>query len=299
MAENQLAVAAQNKKQQIKAFNDIVNNAYYQNQLKSLFGKNAGTFATSMMELYTSNADLQQCDPKLVAAEAMKAAALHLPIQKSLGRAHVVVFKNKGIPTPTFIPGWKGLVDLAVRTGQYLTVNPTVVYEGELRGVDKLSGFIDISGEKESNKVLGYVGYFELIGGFKKMVYMTLKDMCHFAKTKAPSLKYNQKVTEQTLYELAQKQAEEGPAADGMGWLANFESMAKKTVIRRVLDYGPMSIEMQTAISLHDQAENAEAIRDAENLEARPVINASQMMQDAEEVKAEEVKEEPEDKPDF
>ena len=77
MEQNQIQI--NNKKQQIKAFNDIVNNAYYQNQLQRLFGKNAGTFATSMMELYTSNSDLQQCDPKLVAAEAMRAAALHLP----------------------------------------------------------------------------------------------------------------------------------------------------------------------------------------------------------------------------
>ena len=69
MAENQIQVA--DKKQQIAAFNNIVNNAYYQNQLQKLFGKNAGTFATSMMELFTSNAELQQCDPKLVVAEAM------------------------------------------------------------------------------------------------------------------------------------------------------------------------------------------------------------------------------------
>ena len=291
MAENQIQVV--NKKQQIQAFKDIVDNAYYQNQLKKVFGANAGTFATSMMELYTGSTELQQCDPKLVAAEAMRAAALRLPLQKSLGRAHVVVFKNKGVPTPTFIPGWKGLVDLAVRSGQYLTINPTVIYEGEFRGQDKLSGFIDVSGEKESNKILGYVGYFELIGGFKKMIYMTLKEMCHFAKTKVPSLKYRKDVTEESLYNLAQEQAEHGPSAEGMGWLANFESMAKKTVIRRVLDYGPMSIEMQQAVALHDREyETAEEIRDAENMEVKQVVNASDIIQ-PEEVKEPEQEEAP------
>lgn len=291
MAENQLQ--AVNKKQQIKAFNDIVNTAYYQNQLKTVFGNNAGTFATSMMELFTGSPELQQCDPKLVAAEAMKAAALHLPLQRSLGRAHVVVFKNKGVPTPTFIPGWKGLVDLAVRTGQYLTINPTVIYKGELRGFDKLSGFIDVSGEKESNEVLGYVGYFELIGGFKKMIYMSLTDMCHFAKTKVSYLKFNKDVTEESLYKLAQEQAEHGPAADGMGWLANFESMAKKTVIRRVLDYGPMSIEMYQAVALNDREyESAEEIRDAENMEVKQVINAADIIQPEEVVEEQQPEQE-------
>ena len=189
MAENQIQTA--NNKQQIQAFNNIVNNAYYQNQLQKLFGKNAGTFATSMMELYTSNQDLQQCDPKLVAAEAMRAAALHLPLSRALSRAYVVVFKDHGVPKPQFLIGYLGLLDLALRSGQYETINTRVVYKGELLGEDKLSGFIDISGEKESNEVVGYLAYFKLVTGFKKMLYMDIKSMCHYAKMYAPTLKFN------------------------------------------------------------------------------------------------------------
>ena len=291
MAEqNQVQVAAPNKKQQIKAFGEIVNNAYYQNQLQKLFGKNAGTFATSMMELYTSNADLQQCDPKLVAAEAMRAAALHLPLSKALGRAYVVVFKEKGVPKPQFLLGWRGLVDLALRSGQYETINTRVVYKGELMGEDKLSGFIDISGEKESNEVVGYLAYFKLVTGFKKMLFMDVKGMCHYAKMYAPTLKFS-KITEDDLYKKAQEQAEHGPQAGSIGWFGDFNAMALKTVVRQLLKWGPMSIEMQQAIADEENySQSAEEVRNEENDEARPVVSASQMIKDsAEEVKAEEV----------
>ena len=284
--QNQVQVA--NKKQQIQAFNNIVNGAYYQNQLQKLFGKNSGTFATSMMELYTSNADLQQCDPKLVAAEAMRAAALHLPLSKALGRAYVVVFKEKGVPKPQFLLGWRGLVDLALRSGQYETINTRVVYKGELLGEDKLSGFIDISGEKESNEVVGYLAYFKLVTGFKKMLFMDVKGMCHYAKMYAPTLKFS-KITEDDLLVKAQEQAEHGPQAGAIGWFGDFNAMALKTVVRQLLKWGPMSIEMQQAIADEEDYQSAEEIRNEENAAPKKVVNAANMMQDAD---ATEVKEE-------
>lgn len=291
--EQQNQIQVTNKKQQIKEFNDVVNNAYYQNQLQKLFGKNAGTFATSMMELFTSNADLQQCDPKLVAAEAMRAAALHLPLSKALGRAYVVVFKEKGVPKPQFLLGWRGLVDLALRSGQYETINTRVVYKGELLGEDKLSGFIDISGEKESNEVVGYLAYFKLVTGFKKMLFMDVKGMCHYAKMYAPTLKFN-KLTEDDLFKKAQEQAEHGPQAGAIGWFGDFNAMALKTVVRQLLKWGPMSIEMEQAIAQEDEYQNAESIRDEENAESKQVVTASQMIQEAD---ATEVREDTEDQP--
>jgi len=281
MEENQIQTA--NNKQQIQAFNNIVNNAYYQNQLQKLFGKNAGTFATSMMELYTSNQDLQQCDPKLVAAEAMRAAALHLPLSKALSRAYVVVFKDHGVPKPQFLIGYLGLLDLALRSGQYETINTRVVYKGEFLGEDKLSGFIDISGEKESNEVVGYLAYFKLVTGFKKMLYMDIKSMCHYAKMYAPTLKFN-KITEDELYKKAQEQAERGPQAGSIGWFGDFNSMAKKTVLRQLLKWGPMSIEMQQAIAQDEDYQSAEEVRDQENASPKIVVNANDVIQ-PEEVK--------------
>jgi recombination protein RecT len=237
-----------------------------------------------MMELYTSNQDLQQCDPKLVAAEAMRAAALHLPLSRALSRAYVVVFKDHGVPKPQFLIGYLGLLDLALRSGQYETINTRVVYKGELLGEDKLSGFIDISGEKESNEVVGYLAYFKLVTGFKKMLYMDIKSMCHYAKMYAPTLKFN-KITEEELYKKAQEQAERGPQAGAIGWFGDFNSMAKKTVLRQLLKWGPMSIEMQQAIAQdEDYSQQAEEIRDTENAEQHQVVDVNKVIEDAEEV---------------
>lgn len=294
MAENQIQVA--NNKQQIKAFNDIVNNAYYQNQLQKLFGKNAGTFATSMMELYTSNQDLQQCEPKLVAAEAMRAAALHLPLSKALGRAYVVVFKEKGVPKPQFLIGYLGLLDLADRSGQYEIINADVVYKGELVSKDKLSGLVDLSGQKESNEIVGYFAYFKLINGRKQIIYMDVKQMCHYAKMYAPTLKFN-KITEEELYKLAQEQSENGPKAGAIGWFGDFNNMAKKTVLRQLLKRGPMSIEIQQALAQDEDYISPEEIRDSDNAGQKPVINADQMMQEAEAEEVEENKQESEPAP--
>lgn len=308
MAENQTqttALAKPTKKQEvILAFNKVVNGGYIQNQLSKTLGKNAGSFTSSMIELFSQDSGLQECDPKAVVMEAMKAASLHLPLAKSLGRAYVLPFKNKGVSTPTFVIGWKGLIDLAVRTGQYETINAIIVHKGELLGRDKLSGFIDINGEQESNEVVGYLGYFRLTTGFTKMVFMKVDEMAHYSKTYAPTLKFS-KITEEELIKKANEQSENGPQAGAIGWFGDFNAMALKTVVRKVLSWGPMSIEMQEAIANDEDYIPAEVVRDQENSEARPVVNAAQAFDNAEEVKEEgeanpgTPEPEPEDKPDF
>ena len=293
--ENQTTAVTQFTKKQevILAFNKVVNGGYIQNQLTNIMGKNAGSFTSSMIELFSQDSGLQECDPKSVVMEAMKAAALHLPLSKSLGRAYVLPFKNKGVATPTFVIGWKGLVDLAVRTGQYETINAVCVYKGEFKGQDKLSGFIDISGNRESNEVVGYLGYFKLVTGFIKMVYMDVEQMAHYGKIYAPTLRFS-KITEEELVKKAQEQSEHGPQAGAIGWFGDFNAMALKTVVRKVLSWGPMSIEMQQAIAQDEDYTSAETIRDEDNNAPKQVIDANSMMQDAE---AEEVNEEQDEAP--
>jgi len=290
MAENQtMALSKPTKKQEvILAFNKLVNGGYIQNQLTNIMGKNAGSFTSSMIELFSQDSNLQECDPKAVVMEAMKAAALHLPLSKSLGRAYVLPFKNKGKATPTFVIGWKGLIDLAVRTGQYETINAVCVYKGEMTGQDKLSGFINLEGVKESNEIVGYLGYFKLTTGFKKMVFMTVEQMAHYGKTYAPTLKFNN-VTEDELIHKAQEQSEHGPQAGAIGWFGDFNAMALKTVVRKVLSWGPMSIELQNAVAQDEDYDiPAEQKRDEDNATAKPVFDASSMIQEPEEVKEEE-----------
>lgn len=289
MTEQQtMALSKPTKKQEIiLAFEKYANGGWVQNQLSTIMGKNAGSFTASMIELFSHDSGLQECNPKDVVMEALKAASLHLPLAKPLGRAYVLPFKNKGVATPTFVIGWKGLVDLAVRTGQYETINAICIYKGEMTGQDKLSGFVSLDGIKESNEVVGYLGYFKLTTGFKKMVYMTVEQMAHYGKTYAPTLKYN-KITEEELVKKAQEQSENGPQSGAVGWFGDFNAMGLKTVVRKVLSWGPMSIELQNAISMdRDYEKPAEEIREEDNNIEKPVFT-----QIVEEAQAEEVDDE-------
>ena len=96
---------ANEKQLMVQEFTTTLNNNYYQNQLKSTLKDNAGVFASSLLELVTSDKNLLACDPKLLMAEAMKAASLKLPLNKQLGYAYIVPYGK----TPTMIIGYKGL----------------------------------------------------------------------------------------------------------------------------------------------------------------------------------------------
>ena len=281
--------------QAVMSFTNSVNGNYVQNQLKQVLGKNSGTFATSLVEVFTNDTQLQKCDQKKVVQEAIKAATLKLPLNKQLGYAYIVVYNNwdkaarKAIPTPTLILGWKGLLQLALRSGQYRNINADIVYEGELKGKDKLSGAIDLSGDKISERVEGYFAHFETINGFKKTLFMSLNDMANYALKYSPTFKRN---TEKNplpsidqLCDMANDQAINGPTGK-IGWEGDFNSMAIKTVLRRLLGkYGYLSIEMMNALS-EDEASSPTEQRDDENSEQKPVFDA----QAVEEAQAEEVK---------
>ena len=257
---------ATSKQLAVKSFNDTLNNAYYQAQLKSTMKENAGTFATSLMELVTSDEKLLACPPQLLMAEAMKAASLHLPLNKQLGYAYIVPYGNN----PTMIIGYKGLYQLAIRSGLYKNINADIVYEGEYQGYDKISGELHLDGEKTSNKVVGYFAFLELTNGFRKMMYMSLEDMCQYARKYSATLK-NCKKTNQELADMAQEQSESGPG-NSVGWYGNFNDMATKTVLRRLLSkYGYLSIEMQNAMTV-DDVPTAEEQRDTEFAEAKEVL---------------------------
>lgn len=237
-SERQLAVAS---------IKNVVESGYYQQQLKSALGANAGAFATSIMEVVTNDSALLQCEPKLLMQEAMKAASLKLPVNKQLGYAYLVPFNDRKTNSviPTLIIGYKGYIQLAIRTGQYRHINAGILYEGELQCVDKLSGMIDITGERKSDKVVGYFAYFELLNGFKKSLFMSLEGVAKYGIRYAPTLR-NKKAEE--LMELAQKQSDAGVAGNGIGWIADFNSMACKTCLRQLLGkYGLLSAEMQQA----------------------------------------------------
>ena len=271
MAETAVAKQPSQKALAVKNFQAVMNNSYYQTLLQNTLKENKGTFTTSLMELATSDEQLLQCAPNALMAEALKAASLHLPLNKQLGQCYILPFKNHGVMTPTLVVGTKGYLQLAMRTGKYETINSDVVYEGELKGYDKVTGNLDLSGVRTSNVPIGYFAYMKMKNGFSKLLYMSLDEVCLYAKQYSPTVKFSEKATPATLKELALKQAASG-VSDGVGWYSNFESMALKTVLRRLLSkWGELSIENNDILNI-DEAPSAEQQRDEEFAEAKEVI---------------------------
>ena len=271
MAETAVAKQPSQKALAVKNFQAVMNNSYYQTLLQNTLKENKGTFTTSLMELATSDESLLQCNPNALMAEALKAASLHLPLNKQLGQCYILPFKNHGVLTPTLVVGTKGYLQLAMRTGKYETINSDVVYEGELKGYDKVTGNLDLSGIRTSNVPIGYFAYMKMKNGFSKLLYMSLDEVCLYAKQYSPTVKFKDGVTSETLKNLALKQAASG-VSDGVGWYSNFESMALKTVLRRLLSkWGELSIENNDILNI-DEAPSAEQQRDEEFDKAKEVI---------------------------
>lgn len=269
MAETAVAKAQPSQKAvAVKNFQAVMNNSYYQSLLQSSLKENKGAFCTSLMEIFSSDEKLLQCKPNDLMAEALKAASLRLPLNKQLGQAYLLPFKNKGVMTPTLVIGTKGYLQLAMRTGKYETINADVVYEGEFNHYDKVTGKLDLSGAQISNTPIGYFAYFKKKDGLTKLLYMTLDEVCRYAKQYSPTVKFSEKVDAEKLKEMALKQAANG-SGEGVGWYSNFESMAIKTVLRRLLSkWGELSIESNDITNL-DEAPSAIVQRDEEFAEAR------------------------------
>lgn len=276
MAETAVAKQPSQKALAVKNFQAVMNNSYYQTLLEDTLRENKGAFTTSLMEMFTSDPQLLQCDPNALMCEAVKAAGLRLPINKQLKQAYITVFKNKdkatgqSILTPTLIVGVKGYVELALRTNKYKNINKGTVYEGEFRCLDKITGAIDISGEKISDVPVGYFAYFKMKSGFEKVYYMTIDAVCKFAKTYAPTVKYS-KITWQELKDMAIKQSVDGEIG-GFGWFSGFKDMAEKTALRQLLDkWGELTPDVQQIFNV-DEHPTAIQQRDDEFNEDKKVI---------------------------
>lgn len=211
----------------IDTLKTIVNAESVQAQFKNALQDNKDAFVASLIDLYSGDQYLQNCEPKQVVMQALKAAVLKLPIIKSLGQAYIIPYKSKDGMQPQFQIGYKGLIQLAIRTGAYETLNADVVYEGEYRTANKLTGEFDLSGVAKSETVIGYFAYFKLKTGFSKTLFMTKERMMKHAE------KYSKSFGQQY-----------GP------WKTETDKMGIKTVLTLLLTHwGFLSTEMQQAFS--------------------------------------------------
>jgi recombination protein RecT len=217
----------------LQKFNAMLENTRTQEYLTNVLGEKKQTFVSNMVALVSSNKALSECDPSTIMFSCLKATALGLAIDPSLGLAWVLPYRdNKNNTTvATFQLGAKAYTQLALRTAQYKKINVRDVREGEIVGEDFVSGemqFKKLEKDREKAPIVGYVAMFELINGFSKQLYMSIEEIDAHAKRFSQTYR------------------------KGYGLWADKDmrpKMAEKTVLKLLLSkWGVLSVEMEQAI---------------------------------------------------
>lgn len=259
--------------------NNLLDQENMRKRFDELLGKRTPTFLSAVVSLVNSDANLMQAfreAPLSIIQAALKAATFDLPIDPNLGYAYIVPFNNRQADgskrmEATFIMGYKGMNQLALRSGVYKKLNVIDVREGELKRYDRLTQEIEFEWVEDDNAreklpIVGWCGYFQLVNGLEKTLYMTKEQI-----------------------EAHEQRYRRGKYA-GKGWREDFNSMAAKTVFRKLIGkWGVMSIDYQTATPQTIAA--AEAIAkgefDGEDMPA-PAIDMDQTEAETVEAVAEE-----------
>jgi uncharacterized protein yqaK len=244
----------------------MLSNEQVMNNLKAMLGSKAQGFATSVLSTVNNNKLLQNADAGSIYTAAMLAASLDLPINQNLGFAALVPYAGQC----QFQIMTKGLVQLAIRSGQYAKITNAVVHEGELVKYNPFTDeyVFDVT-KRTSDKVIGYMAYFKTIGGFEKYFYMTTAEMEEHGKKYSKSFGRKNRSGEWSSL-----------------WQTDPQSMGLKTVIKLLLSkFGILSIEMQRAINFDQAAVKGEVntVEDIETLEPEYVDNEPQPLEATEE----------------
>ena len=218
-------------------------------------------FATAIISAVSANPALQECTPSSVLSAAIQGVSLGLAPSPQLGQFYMVPFKNNkaGTTEATFIPGYKGYIQLAYRSGQYLDLDARPVVDGEYRGLDRVTGrpvfqWIEDDTVREQLAVIGYMAYFELSNGARKVLYWSKEKMLNHADRYSPAFSKNATEGRYPKVSFEDYLAGNYPKKDewlySSFWYKDFDSMACKTMLRQLITkWGPVSIEMETAIS--------------------------------------------------
>lgn len=201
-----------------------------QSFLEQTLGDKKGEFVSNLIALTDADNNLAKCDPAALMKCAMNATALNLPLNKNLGYAYVIPYGG----VPSFQIGYKGFIQLAIRTGLYETLNATGIREGEITR-NKITGEIKFHKENPDGKVVGYLAYLKLTTGFTASLYMTEAEIeahaMRFSKMYAIDKKKKSRISKWSDPDARPK-------------------MAMKTVLKGLLGtYGLMTTDMAKAYS--------------------------------------------------
>lgn len=235
-------------------------------------------FVTAIISAVSVNPALAECSSPSIISAALQGISLGLAPSPQLGQFYMVPFKNKAKtdkkgnvikPETTeavFIPGYKGYIQLAYRSGQYLDIDARPVVDGEYKGLDKFTGrpvfqWIEDDTIREQMAVIGYMAYFELVNGARKVLYWSKEKMINHADRFSPAFSKNATGGKVSFEDF---QAGNYPEKDewkySSFWYKDFDSMACKTMLRQLITkWGPVSVEMETAVE-QDSAREAEGV---------------------------------------
>ena len=201
-------------------------------------GKDGQRFISAIVSATTNNAALQECSSSSILSAALLGESLKLSPSPQLGQYYLVPFndKEKG-KVAQFQLGYKGYIQLAIRSGQYKKLNVMAIKEGELIRFDPLNEEIEVKlieddDEREATPTIGYYAFFEYTNGFRKAIYWSRKKMEAHAIKYSPGYKRDLEKGSQWTF-----------------WSKDFDGMAFKTMLRQLISkWGIMSIELQSAI---------------------------------------------------
>jgi len=244
--------------------------------------KEAQKFITSIISATSTTPALQACEPTTIVSSALLANALDLSLSPQLGLAYMVPFEDNknGRTVATFILGYKGYIQLAIRSGKYRKINVVAVKEGEFVSYNPLTEDLQVNliaddEERERAATVGYYAYFELVNGFQKSLYWSKKKMLLHADKYSKAFSLEAKKGKQPKYDkvsYADFEAGKVPEAEmwkySSFWYKDFDGMAYKTMLRQLISkWGIMSIDMQEAFD-RDGAELYEGSEFNENKNA-------------------------------
>jgi len=207
---------------QKKGFSQLLDSPAIKQRIEEVLGERKSQFITSALSLFNANPTLQNCEPASIFNACLTATSLGLPINNNLGFAYIIPYGKDA----QFQIGYKGFRQLAINSNQYKSLEVKAVYEGQIVDDNSFVGYDFDWRNKQSETIIGYASYFQLLNGFESVYYMSIQDIEKHAKN------YSQ------------------PYKKGFGnWKDEFEKMAKKTVVKLHLNSGfaPLSIEMQKA----------------------------------------------------
>ena len=224
-------------------------------------------FVTAIVSAVATNPGLQECTAPSIISAALQGVSMGLAPSQQLGQFYMVPFKNKkaGTTEATFVLGYKGLVQLAYRSGQYIDLDARPVVDGEYKGLDRFTGrplfeWIEDDALREQLPVVGYMAYFELTNGARKVLYWSKEKMLAHADRYSPAFSRDATGGRYPKVSYADYEAGNYPKNDewkySSFWYKDFNGMAIKTMLRQLITkWGPVSIEMQNAIVQDTQNE--------------------------------------------